>query len=142
MKHLVLTGAVAALCACAPAPKNPPQTAANPAALQRVWMLTAMPGFNKAQLTAAQAQMDWRKLPRAGAYLGCNRLMFEAKPQADGSVSFGGIASTRMACPDLAAMEGGFARLLPQMNAYRVEGHHLILRGAAGEMRFVAQDWD
>ena len=150
MKHwtaLALLGGI--LCACAPvgggAPSARPAASAPAAdaAVKRVWMLTALDGFSKEQLTAAKAEMNWTRLPQAAAYMGCNRMMFQADVSAGGAVSFGPVAATRMYCADNMALENAFGRLLPEMTAYRVEGHHLILfNGKGGEMRFVAQDWD
>ena len=63
---------------------------------------------------------------------GCNRLM--GGYQIDGeSLSFGKVASTRMACPP-PAMETAraFTRALEQTKAYTITGEHLELLGADG----------
>ncbi|MDO5356330.1 MAG: META domain-containing protein [Conchiformibius sp.] len=150
MKHwatVAVLGGV--LCACAPLSGNGTDTqaaapsAVNAAAVKRVWMLTELDGFQKAQLVAAKAEMNWTRLPHANAYMGCNRMMFQADVSSDGRVKFGAVAATRMYCPDAIPLENAFGSLLPQMTRYRVEGHHLILEDGKGKtMRFVAQDWD
>ena len=102
-----------------------------------------MPGFTRAQLVAARAEMDLRALPRVSAYMGCNRLMLNAETLTQEQISFGGVASTRMYCAENGALEQAFAQRIAGRFGYRVEGHRLVLRDAAGgEMHFVAQDWD
>ena len=40
-------------------------------------------------------------------------------------------------------LETAFAKVLPTMTNYKVEGHYLTLSNAAGKkMKFVAADWD
>ncbi|WP_304335133.1 META domain-containing protein [Conchiformibius steedae] len=143
MRFVSVAAAAWALSACA-APTSP-NTAGTPqgeAALKRVWMLTKLDGFSKDRLVALKAEMNWTNLPAAGVYMGCNRLMFQAKPQADGKVSFGPVAATRMYCAEQMDVESAFAAALPTVTHYQIQGHHLILRGSKGEMHFVAQDWD
>ena len=135
------------LCACTPAEPMQTNTDAtptvSPAQLKRVWMLTALAGFSKNELTAAKAEMNWTALPQAAAYMGCNRMMFNADVSGDGKVAVGAVASTRMYCADNMKLENTFGRLLPEMKYYRLHGHELTLHNGQGtEMRFIAQDWD
>lgn len=112
------------------------------ASIKRVWMLTRLEGFSPNQITASKAQMNWQNLPQAGAYMGCNQLMFKTETQTDGTVSFGPVASTRMYCKNKMDLEKTFASMLPVMTRYQINGHNLILSGDGKEMHFVAQDWD
>lgn len=63
---------------------------------------------------------------------GCNRLMGSAMVAGD-SIAFGGVATTRMACPEPAmAQERAFLEALAAARSFRMDGGFLSLRDAAG----------
>jgi heat shock protein HslJ len=63
---------------------------------------------------------------------GCNRLMGSATITGD-SIDFGGIATTRMACPaPVMAQERAFIEALASARSFRIEAGFLFLRDAAG----------
>lgn len=139
-KVIALSAALMMLNACG---THSSPAVSNPNALKRTWYLTEMQGFTREQLTAIKAELDLRQLPKASAYMGCNRLMLNADAQNDGKIQFGSVAATRMYCENEMHAEKQFSQTIPSFNQYHVEGHQLILRNPQGQtMRFVAQDWD
>lgn len=115
--------------------------------LNRVWMLDEWPGFTREQLHQAKAEMNFTALPHVSAYMGCNRMMFEAdvsqSSRTEGRLAFGAVASTRKLCFDGMALEQDFGNRIGSFTHYKLEGHRLILQNGQGQTaRFVAQDWD
>jgi len=66
-------------------------------------------------------------------FSGCNRLSGSYQI-AGRSISFGQLASTKMACIDGMEHETAFAAALEQARSYRILGQHLDLFGAEGEL--------
>lgn len=113
--------------------------------LKRVWMLDEWPGFSREQLHQAKAEMNFTGLPNVSAYMGCNRMMFEAdiadSSPTEGRLAIGVIASTRKLCADGMALEQDFGNRIGSFTRYRIEGHRLILENEQGQTaEFVAQD--
>lgn len=128
--------------ACAAAPEQ----VAEPG-LKRVWMVSEWPGFTREALTAAQARLDLSALPHGGAYMGCNRLMFQVADvhplRASGSLNIGPVTATRMHCPGRMDLEQAFSQHFHRFQHYRLSGHRLTLEDAEGNtIRLIAQDWD
>ncbi|VEF02741.1 META domain-containing protein [Neisseria canis] len=144
MNKLPLIASAALLLAACTTPQATKQVSDNPAQIKRVWMLVEMEGFSRDQLTAAKAKMDWTKLPRIHAYMGCNQLMFSAETMDDtGRIGFSSAAATRMYCGPAMQLEQTFLNKLDSINSYTVQGHELILNSPQGKpMRFIAEDWD
>jgi putative lipoprotein len=72
---------------------------------------------------------------------GCNRLMGSADISGD-RIRFGGVASTRMACPPPAMeQEGNFLAALSATRAFRIESGRLIFLDETGAetVRFAQQ---
>lgn len=57
---------------------------------------------------------------------GCNRYSGSIIRGADGSIRFGDIMATKMACPNL-ALENRFFEMLRETNRYEIVGNSLIL---------------
>lgn len=66
----------------------------------------------------------------------CNRLMGGYKSDnANGTISFGNVASTRMFCPNQ-ANEDKFLKLLGEIDGYTIDGNMLMLV-ANGELKLM-----
>lgn len=63
---------------------------------------------------------------------GCNALSGSYEREDD-ALRFTGIASTRMACPDIGAVEGAFHAALRHTGSYRIVGSQLFLETESGE---------
>ena len=75
---------------------------------------------------------------RAGGFGGCNRFNGSVE-QADeagnaGSLRFGLLASTMMACPEGMDAERDYHAALGEVDAYRIEGERLYLLGQGVEI--------
>lgn len=142
IKRFAWVFAAAGLAACSAGVLSSAENMPQPN-IKRVWMLADFEGFSREQLVAADAKMDWTRLPRVYAYMGCNQLMMEAKQEGGDRIVFGSGVSTRMYCEETMRLEQTFMNYIAGTKNYRIEGHTLILRNEAGkEARFVAQDWD
>ncbi len=62
---------------------------------------------------------------------GCNKMMGSYKLAHD-TLSFGELASTRMACPDDANLSGGFNQALQNTRKYSVHADQLVLQDDSG----------
>lgn len=108
----------------------------NPADTQKVWQLSQFQNFSNEQLQ--NTSMDWSKLPHVSAYMGCNRINFQATLDGKGGLSVSSSIATRMYCADTMALEDQFSQNIHAMKHYRVENNVLILNDGAGkEMRFI-----
>ena len=75
--------------------------------------------------------------------MGCNKMFLTATFYSNGTVKFSDIGSTMMYCEGNMDLETAFAKSLPTMTKYQIDGHHLTLINDKGEkMKFVAADWD
>lgn len=83
-------------------------------------------------------QMQGNRVVGSG---GCNRLTGSYTLNGD-FVGFGGVAATRMACPDGMEQEGAFLRALGEVKSWRVRGDELALLDDANAaiLQFVAVD--
>lgn len=117
---------------------------ASASALQRVWMLAEWPGYHRERLQAARAQMDWRRLPQAGAHMGCNQLMFQVTVDPVAArLHIGPVAATRMYCIDYMDLELTFSGAIGSFTRYRLQGNELVLENEQGQsVRWVAADPD
>jgi heat shock protein HslJ len=64
---------------------------------------------------------------------GCNRFTGKYESTAAGSLKFGPLASTRMACADTMVTESEFFKALDQVRGYHIDGNVLHFIGAKGE---------
>ncbi|MBQ2007283.1 MAG: META domain-containing protein [Alistipes sp.] len=65
----------------------------------------------------------------------CNRMMGQYVTSLTGAMTFKGLASTRMMCPDL-ALETEFAQILERATHYEIDGDMLLIL-SNGEMQAV-----
>lgn len=115
--------------------------------LQRQWMLTSFENYPREFLVKNHAQLDLSstKSPAGQyrAFMGCNQMFVNAAFKKNGTVKFSDMGSTMMYCENNMALEQDFAKALPEMTRYEVDGHHLTLSNENGKtMKFVAADWD
>ncbi|WP_054619076.1 META domain-containing protein [Neisseria sp. 83E34] len=145
MKLPFIASTLLLLAACTVTPQQsgsaaPPQSSTH---VKRIWKLIEMEGFSRDQLINAKATMDWTKLPKIHAYMGCNQLIFSAEKMNAGQISFSNAAATRMYCAETMKLEQTFLSKLNSIHSYTVQGHELILNSPKGKsMRFIAEDWD
>lgn len=119
----------------------------SPETYQRQWMLKSFRNYefdyfvkNRAQLDLAVTKSNEKQYR---AYMGCNQMFLKADFKANGKVTFSDVGSTMMYCEGLMKLEDDFAKTLPAMNKYVINGHQLTLSDGKGtEMKFVAADWD
>ncbi|WP_107687609.1 META domain-containing protein [Neisseria wadsworthii] len=143
MKMPFIASALLLLAACTVTPKQsgsavPPHGSTH---VKRIWKLIEMEGFSRDQLINAKAKMDWTKLPKIHAYMGCNQLMFSAEKMNAGQISFSSAVATRMYCVETMKLEQIFLSKLNNINSYTVQGHELILNSPEGtSMRFITKD--
>lgn len=107
--------------------------------------MVAYKDYSKAFLTESKAQIDLSpvKSTRYGAFMGCNRMFLSADFFKNGTVKFSDPGSTMMYCEGRMDLESDFAKDLPTMTKYKIEGHNLTLSNEKGiEMKFIAADWD
>ncbi len=119
-----------------------------PELFQRQWMLTSFKNYSYDFLVKNRAQLDLAPTKsenhRYNAFLGCNKLFLNAIFKPNGKAVFSDVGSTLMFCEgDAMKLENDFARQLPKMNHYKIEGHQMTLTDSEGNtMKFVAADWD
>lgn len=116
-------------------------------AVHRNWMLVEFNNYSKDFLVKNKASLGLSSTKSAknqyGAFMGCNHMFFNADFKPDGTVKFSDVGSTMMYCDKMMELETQFAKELPQMTRYKIEGHILTLSAENGEkMKFVAEDWD
>ena len=115
--------------------------------INRQWMLIEFQNFSRELMVKNRANMDLATTKSGpnqyGASMGCNRMFFTAKFNGKGVVKFSDVGSTMMYCDQNMDLESAFAKSLPTITKYKIEGHHLTLTNDKGEiMKFVASDWD
>ncbi len=118
----------------------PRETCGTPGAdaplLGTYWRLVRLEG---APVTAAAGQREPHLVfPAEGGRVrgggGCNRINGSVET-GDGSLRFGRLFTTRMACPDTLAQEQRFLGVLALVERYRIRGSHLELLDAGGSVR-------
>lgn len=115
--------------------------------LHRQWMLVEFKNFSKDLMVKNKANLDLSatKSPKNqyNAFMGCNRMFMTAEFKDNGKVKFSDVGSTMMYCDQAMDLEDEFAKTLPTMTNYKIEGHNLILSdGKGNSMKFIASDWD
>lgn len=118
-----------------------------PEILNRQWMLVEFQNFTRDELVKNEAQMDLcaSKSPQNQyrAKMGCNQMFFKADFKTKGAVKFSDLGSTMMYCEDGMKLENAFAKSLPTMKTFKIEGHRMTLSDGKGNtMKFIAADWD
>ncbi len=121
----------------------PANSAAAPVVTDTYWKLVEL---NGGAVTLQANQREPHLLmqstdKRLAGYSGCNRLM--GSYQIDGTtITFGQMASTRMACMHGMELEAAFTQALGKVRAFSVQGDALTLRDEAGSAlaRFIAVD--
>ena len=114
---------------------------------QRQWMLISFKDFSRDLMIKNRANLDLSatKSPQNqfSANMGCNGMFFTVEFKNNGTVKFSEVGSTMMYCEGNMDLETAFAKSLPTMTKYQIDGHHLTLTNDKGEkMKFVAADWD
>lgn len=113
---------------------------------KREWMLVEFQDFAKEMMMANKAHLnltDQNEPGKFSANMGCNNMFGSVAFNANDTVKFSQIGSTMMFCDKAMDLESAFAKQLPTMTNYKVEGHYLTLSNSAGEkMKFIAADWD
>ena len=113
---------------------------------QREWMLVEFQEFSKDVMMNNKANLnlsDQNEPGKFSANMGCNNMFGSATFKADGTVKFSQIGSTMMFCDKAMDLEQAFAKELPTMINYKIEGHYLTLSNSTGtKIKFVASDWD
>jgi heat shock protein HslJ len=93
------------------------------------WRLTEVdgaPAIPASDERAAHIVFERSPTPRVSGSTGCNR--FVGSYESSGSsLTFGAIASTRMACPDAMAQERAFEQALQDVRQWRAEDGELEL---------------
>jgi len=133
---LLLIGMITLSC------KSTKPVTAGPAGLTGTyWKLTEL---NGRPVAAAAGQKDYylqldKESGRVSAFAGCNQMMGSFTSPDAFRVSFSKLASTRMACPDM-ALETEFAQVLESVDNYAIANNTLSLNKArmAPLARFVA----
>ena len=142
--RFMLVAAVAGLGACAappPSPEELPPTAADaPRPVQPIadgrWELIESSFITGGRLPGARRPTLEFKDGRLAAFSGCNRAIGNAV-EADGRMSVGRLATTRMACPELlASFEQRYFRLIESEPVLRIEGEELLLVAGDERARF------
>lgn len=115
--------------------------------INREWMLVEFRDFGKDLMIKNKAKLDLSKITdsnkRFNANMGCNGMFGQAIFKTNGKVTFSQIGSTEMYCTDNMNLESEFAKVLPTITTYKIEGHRLTLSNQDGALlKFVAADWD
>jgi len=96
------------------------------------WRIEAIDGA--AGLDVSRAEMALDGTGAAAMTVGCNRLRSRATI-ANAEITFGPVASTRMACPPpLPEIEGRFVAVLADVRTFKVEEGRLRLLDARGNV--------
>jgi len=104
-----------------------------PALLGTNWALMTLSG-RQAALGNGQRRIDFELLAedkRVHGFSGCNTYNGGYELNED-ALTLSRLASTRMACPDGMDLEQKFLEVLGRVEGYRIDGHVLKLRDAAG----------
>lgn len=120
---------------------------ADPQLYQRQWMLKKFKNYEYDFLVRNRAQLDLAPTKslkdQYRGYMGCNQMFLTAVFLKNGTVKFSDVGGTMMYCENNMKLEEEFARELPAMTKYSIDGHQLTLSDGKGkEMQFVAADWD
>ena len=114
--------------------------------VKKEWMLVEFQNFSKEMMTKNKAMLDLtgKAAPsKFTANMGCNNMFGNSTFSSNGTVKFSAVGSTMMMCDKAMDLESAFAKQLPTMTNYKVDGHYLTLSNSTGQkMKFVAADWD
>ena len=119
---VAVAATISSCCSCRKPATRPPMASITASQWQLVQMdgVTVKPTGDSFTLAFAENNMVSGKGD-------CNRLTGSFKNNgADGTLSFGTLASSRMFCPDQAA-EDKFLRLLNEIDGYSIDGSMLML---------------
>lgn len=110
------------------------QTKTKPTQIQLVgikWQLTELRGVAviKKQTTKESAYLQLTEDGRFTAFAGCNRLLGGYDVKDGFRIHFKGMASTRMACPDMKT-EQIFGEVLKMADNYSIKGRKMTLNKA------------
>ncbi|VFB04377.1 META domain [Chryseobacterium taihuense] len=115
--------------------------------IHRQWMLVSYKDFPKEDLMNSKAEINLTKISDAGkiagtAFMGCNRMFFNAEIKSKKRIEISGLGSTLMACEKM-ELESQFSKDFEKMKNFVIEGHFLTLYDEKGnKIKFVAADWD
>jgi heat shock protein HslJ len=131
-------GLVVLLTACGSA-----DPATDPAALSGVtWVLDAASVGSLAADAPSDARVDLRfEDDRASGTSGCNTYGGDYEATDDGSLTFGALMVTAMACDEpLMALESAYLAALAEVEGFQVSDGGLLLDGAAVALTFVEEE--
>ena len=143
MKHFV-TGFLAFVTLIFLGNCNSQMTSSN--TLNKELMMVEFQNFTKEAMMSNKANINFNNLNEGGKFsanMGCNNMFGTATFSGNGMVKFSQMGSTMMYCDKAMDLENAFAKALPMMTKYKIEGHYLILSdGKGNSMKFIAADWD
>jgi heat shock protein HslJ len=117
------------------------QAGAEPSQLEGVdWVLDAASMGSLVDRVPKNARVDLRfQGGEAHGTAACNGFGGSYEAKDDGSLSFGQMAMTQMACDDpLMALESAYLRALEAVSGFQVTGSGLVLTGGDVALTFVA----
>ncbi len=114
--------------------------------LTRQWMVVEFQNFSKEELMKNKASIDLSQLNESKqdvALMGCNIIILKKELKSNYRIQFSEGAHTKMFCQEAMPLENAFLEVLPNINAYKIEGHFLSLYNNDDLiMKLVAADWD
>ena len=114
--------------------------------VKKEWMLVEFQNFSKEMMTKNKAMLDLtgKDAPsKFTANMGCNNMFGNSTFSSNGMVKFSDVGMTMMYCDKGMDLETAFAKALPMMTKYSIDGHFLTISDEKGnKMKFVAADWD
>jgi len=98
--------------------------------LRQKWQLTAVQGMD--YQGKIKGEFDLTDPTNASGHAGCNTFMFGMSDIGDDTLHIGAVASTRMACSEM-ALEQILEQLLPTLSHYKVSATNLTLFNDQGQ---------
>lgn len=113
---------------------------ATPPLAETAWILETLGSGDTAAapIESTTIRIEFDAEGRVAGHSGCNRFFGGVEGGTDGAVSFGGMGSTRMACPEeIMKQETTFLDLMANVAGYRITDGKLELVSATGERLLV-----
>lgn len=119
---------------------NKPLPTNNSNSISGRWFLTSL---NNAGYQGPRITLQFNGNNKVSGFSGCNRYFGPADLRADGNISFGRIASTKMACfnQSNSRLESNYLRALNQVSSYQLNGSRLVLDGRSTHLVFYKKDF-
>lgn len=122
---VALASVILSACQTTPEPARPDALDSN------TWVLISLGGSGFQMRSNATPTLSFRGDGTVSGYDGCNR-MSGGYSTDGGSLSFGALAVTRMACPGDGALQAAYAAALGATASYTLQAGVLILRDEDG----------